>query len=165
VQGLGKPPSFLGVLSAGLGAGSILASLVSGRLLRRLGEGWLLVLGAANFGLGNGLRASAVLSLAVLGSVVLGFALPWVFLALLNVAQRLTPAELQGRVSAAVTLIFFGPQAPLQAVGALAIKDFSYRQLYLAAAALALVTMVGFVWADRRDRVLRLSSGRDRSPG
>ncbi|HLH99603.1 MAG TPA: hypothetical protein VKV06_02385, partial [Acidimicrobiales bacterium] len=95
---------------------------MSGRLLRRLGEGWLLVLGAANFGLGNGLRASAVLSLAVLGSVVLGFALPWVFLALLNVAQRLTPAELQGRVSAAVTLIFFGPQAPLQAVGALAIK-------------------------------------------
>lgn len=97
--------------------------------------------------------------------MVLGFALPWIFLALLNVAQRVTPAELQGRVSAAIMLAFFGPEAPLQAVGALLIKDFSYQQLYLAAAALALATMAGFVWADRRDPVLRLSSERGRSPG
>lgn len=35
---MGEPPSFLGVLNAALGAGSIAASLLSGRLLARMGE-------------------------------------------------------------------------------------------------------------------------------
>jgi Major Facilitator Superfamily len=56
VQGVGEPPSFLGVFSAGLGAGSIVASMVSGRLLRSAGERWLAVLGMANFALGNATR-------------------------------------------------------------------------------------------------------------
>jgi hypothetical protein len=47
VQAAGEPPAFLGVLSAGLGAGSIAASMVSGRLLRSAGERWLAVLGMA----------------------------------------------------------------------------------------------------------------------
>jgi Na+/melibiose symporter-like transporter len=149
VQGVGEPPSFLGVFSAGLGAGSIAASLVSGRLLRSGGERRLAVLGMANFALGNALRATGWLPLAIAGSVVLGFALPWLFLALLNLAQRCTPPELQGRVSAAVTLVFFGPQAPLQAVGALAIRYATYRQLCLAGAAVAVATAIVFTWTGR----------------
>ncbi|MHB1431346.1 MAG: hypothetical protein ACYCVZ_04420, partial [Streptosporangiaceae bacterium] len=89
------------------------------------------------------------LPLAIAGSVVLGFALPWLFLALLNLAQRRTPPELQGRVSAAVTLAFFGPQAPLQALGAVAIRYLSYRQLYLAGAAIAMATALGFILVTR----------------
>ncbi len=150
VQGVGEPPSFLGVFSAGLGAGSIAASLVSGRLLRSVGERRLAVLGMANFALGNALRATGWLPLAIAGSVVHGFALPWLFLALLNLAQRSTPPELQGRVSAAVTLVFFGPQAPLQALGALAIRYASYRQLYLVGAAVAVATAIVFTWTGRR---------------
>jgi Major Facilitator Superfamily len=149
VQGVGEPPSFLGVFSAGLGAGSIVASLVSGRLLRSAGEKWLAVLGMANFALGNAMRATGWLPLAIAGSVVLGFALPWLFLALLNLAQRCTPPELQGRVSAAVTFAFFGPQAPLQALGALAIRYATYRQLYLAGAAVAVATAIVFIWTGR----------------
>jgi Na+/melibiose symporter-like transporter len=150
VQGVGEPPSFLGVFSAGLGAGSIVASLVSGRLLRSAGERWLAVLGMANFALGNAIRATGWLPLAIAGSVVLGFALPWLFLALLNLAQRCTPPELQGRVSAAVTLAFFGPQAPLQALGALAIRYATYQQLFLAGAAVAVATAIVFTWTSRR---------------
>ena len=150
VQGVGEPPSFLGVFSAGLGAGSIVASLVSGRLLRSVGEGWLAVLGMANFALGNAIRATGWLPLAVAGSVVLGFALPWLFLALLSLAQRCTPPELQGRVSAAVTLAFFGPQAPLQVLGAVAIRYATYQQLYLAGAAVAVATAIIFTWTGRR---------------
>jgi Na+/melibiose symporter-like transporter len=150
VQGVGEPPSFLGVFSAGLGAGSIAASVVSGRLLRSAGESWLAVLGMANFALGSAMRASGWLPLAIAGSVVLGFALPWIFLALLNLAQRCTPPELQGRVSAAVTLAFFGPQAPLQALGAVAIRYVSYRQLYLAGAAVAVAAAVGYAGTGRR---------------
>jgi len=152
VQGVGEPPSFLGVFSAGLGAGSIVASLVSGRLLRSVGERWLAVLGMANFALGNAMRATGWLPLAIAGSVVLGFALPWLFLALLNFAQRCTPPELQGRVSAAVTLVFFGPQAPLQALGALAIRYATYQQLYLAGAAVAAATAIVFTWTSRGQR-------------
>jgi Na+/melibiose symporter-like transporter len=150
VQGVGKPPSFLGVFSAGLGAGSIVASMVSGRLLRSAGERWLAVLGMANFALGNAMRATGWLPLAIVGSVLLGFALPWLFLALLNLAQRCTPPELQGRVSAAVMLVFFGPVAPLQALGALAIRFATYQQLYLAGSAVAVATAIVFTWTGRR---------------
>jgi hypothetical protein len=149
VQGVGEPPSFLGVFSAGLGAGSVVASLVSGRLLRSAGERWLAAAGMANFALGNAMRAAGWLPLAIAGSVVLGFALPWLFLALLNLAQRCTPPELQGRVSAAVILVFFGPQAPLQALGALAIRYATYQQLYLAGAGVAVATAIVFTWTSR----------------
>lgn len=149
VQGVGEPPSFLGVFSAGLGAGSIVASLVSGRLLRSSGESGLAVLGMVNFALGNAMRATGWLPLAIAGSVVLGFALPWLFLALLSLTQRCTPPELQGRVSAAVILAFFGPQAPLQALGALAIRYATYQQLYVAGAAVAVATAIVFSCTGR----------------
>jgi hypothetical protein len=96
------------------------------------------------------MRATGWLPLAITGSIVLGFALPWLFLALLSLAQRCTPPELQGRVSAAVTLAFFGPQAPLQALGALAIRYASYQQLYLAGAGVAVATATVFTWTSRR---------------
>jgi hypothetical protein len=124
--------------------------VASGRLLRSAGEKWLAVLGMANFALGNVMRAAGWLPLAIAGSIVLGFALPWLFLALLNLAQRCTPPELQGRVSAAVLLVFFGPQAPLQALGALAIRYASYQQLYLAGAGVAVATATIYAWASRR---------------
>jgi hypothetical protein len=142
VEAVGQRPAFLGVFSAGLGGGSIVASLVSSRVLRRTGEKWLAIFGMINFAAGTGLRASGMLVPALVGTVVLGFGLPWVFLAVLNLAQRLTPLPLQGRVSAAVALAMFGPQAPLQAVGSLAIGWFSYRQLYVVTAVASLVCAV-----------------------
>ena len=139
VEAVGQRPAFLGVFSAGLGGGSIVASLVSGRVLRRTGEEWLAIFGMVNFAAGPALRATGMLVPALIGTVVLGFALPWVFLAVLNLAERLTPLSLQGRVSAAVMLAMFGPQAPLQALGSLAIRYVSYRQVYIATAAAALL--------------------------
>lgn len=152
VQAVGEKPAFLGVLSACLGGGSIVASLVSSHMLRHLGEGWLAVLGMIDFAAGSALRATGVLAFAVAGTVVLGFALPWVFLAVVNLAQRLTPLSLQGRVSAAVTLAMFGPQAPMQALGSLAIRYGTYRQLYSAGAAMALVSAAYLLWATSRRR-------------
>lgn len=139
VQATGEPPAFLGVFSACLGGGSVAASLASSRILRRVGEGWLAVFGMADFAAGSALRATGVLGWALAGTVVLGFALPWVFLAVINLAQRVTPTELQGRVSAAVTLAMFGPQAPMQALGSLAIRYATFRQLYALGAIAALV--------------------------
>src|SRR5262249_61125328 len=80
---------------------------------------------------------------------LLALRLPWLFLALWSLARRCTPPELQGRVSAAVTLVFFGPQAPLQALGALAIRYATYQQLYVAGAAVAVATAIVFSWSGR----------------
>jgi MFS family permease len=150
IQAIGEPPAFLGVLSAGLGAGSIVASLVSSRLLRRLGEDRLAVLGMINFVISAVLRATGNLPCAVIAAVVGGFALPWTFLAILSLAQRLTPLDRQGRVSALVTLVLFGPQAPMQALGSLAIRYLTYRQVYLVGAALAVVATGALVVLTRR---------------
>ena len=143
VTAVGRRPAFLGVFAGLLGTGSIVASLVSGRLLARIGERRLARLGLINFALGDVLAATGTLPCALLGYVVLGFALPWVFLATLNLAQRLTPNSLQGRTSAAITLLLFGPQAPMQALGALLIGPVGFRPIYIATAATAVVLAVG----------------------
>lgn len=131
VQGVGEHPAFLGVFSALLGAGSIVASLTAGRIINRAGELTLALIGLVNFALGNLLRADHSLPAALAGSVVLGFALPYVFLATLNVAQRATPEDLQGRVSAALLFALFGPQALVQTIGSALIAHVSYVEIYL----------------------------------
>jgi hypothetical protein len=101
------------------------------RVLRRFGEYRLAVAGLVDLTVGTLLYSTGWLPAALLGSLVLGFALPWLFLAVLAITQRETPKRLQGQVSAAIIFALFGPQAALQALGAFAITEFSYRQLYL----------------------------------
>jgi MFS family permease len=148
VQGVGQHPAFLGVFTALLGAGSIIASLTAGRLIARVGERRLAVIGLLNFAAGNVLRADHWLPAALLGSLVLGFALPYVFLATLNVAQRQTPNRLQGRISAALTLALFGPQALAQAIGSALIAHSSYIAIYLGSAAASLA-IAGWLARER----------------
>ncbi len=101
VTAVGRPPAYLGVFSALLGAGSILASLTSSRVINRFGLGPLALAGLAAFTIGTALRTMPTLPTTWAGSIVLGFALPWVFLAALTAAQQLTPDHLQGRVAPA----------------------------------------------------------------
>jgi MFS family permease len=149
VIGIGERPAFLGVLAAALGAGSIVAALISGRLIRRVGERGLALAGIANFAAGDLLYATGWLPAALLGAFVLGFALPWAYLAALNIAQSRTPDNVQGRVAAAITLALFGPQAPLQALGALAIAHAGYSAIYVgsAIAAVALAAWLALTGA------------------
>jgi MFS family permease len=165
VQALGRSPSFLGVLAAGLGAGSIVASLTSGRVLARFGEPGLLVAGLANYAIGSAVRCIPSSVAAVLGSVILGFALPWVFLAILNASQRLTPQHLQGRVSAAVSLVFFGPQTAMLAIGSAAITVLNYRTIYLGSAAVAAALMVIALSTTRTEPDPAASLRQDESDG
>ena len=151
VTAVGERAAFLGVFSAVLGAGSIVAALTSGAVLARIGDRGLALAGLVDFVAGNLLRATGSLPLALAGTFVLGFALPWAFLAVLNIAQRETPPELQGRVSAAVTLALFGPQAPLQALGSVAIAVFSFAEIYVAGSLAALAIAV---WLATRPRIL-----------
>jgi len=137
VIAIGERPAFLGVLAALLGAGSVAAALFSRRMIGRIGERGLALAGLVNFAAGDLLLATGWLPAALAGELVLGFALPWAFLAALNISQTRTPDRLQGRVAAAITLALFGPQAPLQALGAFAIERATFTEIYLASAAAA----------------------------
>jgi MFS family permease len=150
VDALHRPPSFLGVLTGALGAGSIIASLTSGSLIKRIGERRLALLGLVDCVLGNLLRIIASTPAALVGSFVLGFALPWTVVAVINFAQRITPDALQGRVAAAITLALFAHQPLAHAAGAVAIARLDYRTIYLGIAVAILGTLV---WYQRVSRV------------
>ncbi|MFB7137765.1 MFS transporter [Streptomyces sp. NPDC056237] len=153
VAGLHRPPSYLGVLTALLGAASVLASLVSPRVIARVGLDTLTLLGLAAFAGGSILRTLPWMPPVWFGSFLLGFALPWVFLAALNAGQQMTPTHLQGRVAAATTLLIFGPQAPAQAIGSLLIAHVSYQSIYVASAVAAVALAIVLAHAARRSSV------------
>lgn len=151
VDAMGRAPSFLGVITATVGAGSIAAGVVSSRLVRRFGEPRLLLLGLADSVFGYLLLATGALPGVLIGALLLGFALPWVVIAVINLGQRLTPPHLQGRVAAATALLLFAPQPVTQLAGAAAIAVVDYWGLYLTAAGVALVNLaVAGVLCTRR---------------
>ncbi len=136
---LHRPPSFLGVFTSVYGAGAIIGGLVSSRVLRRWDEARLTALGLLNGAAGYLLAATPWLPAALLGWFVRGFALPWIVVAAITLAQRLTPMNLQGRVSAAITFLLFAPQPLAQAVGAAVIAHVDFRLVYAVVAASGLI--------------------------
>jgi MFS family permease len=147
VDALGRSPSFLGVVMAALGAGSIIAGILSGPFIGRLGETRLLELGLVNAFVGYACMATGLLPIVLTGAFVLGFALPWCVIAVVNLGQRSTPLALQGRVGAATSMMLFAPQPLSQLSGAAAVQVVDYRVLYSVAAALAAVNLACVVLA------------------
>jgi MFS family permease len=142
VDALGRSASFLGVITGALGAGSIVAGLLSARVISRYGEVTLLMLRLGDSAVGYLLLATGWLPGILSGAVLLGFALPWSVIALINLGQRVTPVDLQGRVAAATGLLLFAPQPLAQLAGAAAIRTTDYRVLYLIVAGVALLNLI-----------------------
>jgi MFS family permease len=144
VDALGRAPSFLGVITGLIGAGSIVAGLTSARLIRRHGEPALLALGLSNGCIGYALLATGRLPLVLVGGFVMGFALPWTVIAVVNLGQRLTPIHLQGRVASATGLLLFAPQpfSHLLGAGGITVADYSTVFLTVSAASAANLTIV-----------------------
>ncbi|MDW5325968.1 MFS transporter [Plantactinospora sp. KLBMP9567] len=117
-EDLHQPGAFVGVLSSGQGAGSLLGGLVVGRLLRTRGSLAVGVLGAALFALGTLGRAVPWSPAAVACSVVVGIGLPWTLVAAVTAVQSRTPEALLGRVSGSVNTLLFAPVAIATPVGA-----------------------------------------------
>jgi MFS family permease len=130
--------AFLGVFTSVYGCGAIIGGLASTRVMRRWDERRLAALGMVNGTVGYLLLAAPWLPLALTGSFVRGFALPWAVVAAYTLAQRLTPANLQGRVAAALSFTVFATQPLAQALGAALIGYADYRLLYAGAAAVGL---------------------------
>lgn len=117
-----------------------MAGLTSSRMITRLGEARLAVIGLLDGTVGSLLVWTGWLPTAIAGFAVLGFALPWTVLAVINLTQRLTPDPLQGRVAALVTLALFGPLPVTQAIGSAIIGPLGYRTVYLLVGAFFLLT-------------------------
>jgi hypothetical protein len=105
-EGLHRPPSFIGVLSALQGVGAIAGGLTAARLLRRLGDGRLVGAGLAGFASGTALLVAPTLPLVLFGMGVAGVGISWAVVAFRTTIQQRTPEHLQGRVySTAVTVV------------------------------------------------------------
>ncbi|WP_225805309.1 MFS transporter [Streptomyces sp. NK15101] len=117
--GLGHAPAYAGVLYAVQGAGSVLAGLVTGPLLRRIPERALAGAGLALFAVAVGVRGALPYeATALAASAVIGLGMPWVLVAVMTAVQREAPAEAVGRMAATSHTLVMAPNALAIALGA-----------------------------------------------
>ncbi|MFF9068819.1 MFS transporter [Streptomyces sp. NPDC014891] len=140
-RGLGHAPAYAGVLYAVQGAGSVLAGLLTGPLLRRMSERTLAVCGLALFSVAAGVRALPYEATALAASAVIGLGLPWVLVAVATAVQRVAPATAVGRVAATAHTLVMAPNALALALGAGLVALVDVRVL------LPLLAIAGTGWA------------------
>lgn len=140
-RGLGHDPAYAGVLYAVQGAGSVLAGLVAGPLLRRVPERAVAAVGLALFAAAVGVRALPYEATALAASAVIGLGLPWVLVATVTAVQREAPAEALGRVAATANTLVLAPNALALALGAGLVAVIDVRVL------LPVLAVAGTAWA------------------
>lgn len=126
-QSLHRPASFIGVLSAFQGIGSIAGGLTAAMLLKRIGDLRLTGLGVLVFGLGDGMLLVPRLAVIAPAAAVAGVGIVWAVVSLATAYQRRSPSEVQGRVAAAANMLFSVPQTISIALGALLVTLIDYR--------------------------------------
>lgn len=143
VDSLGRPVTFLGVLSTVQGVGAVAAGIAVTALIGRLGEVRVFVAALAGCSVAVALCAVAVLPV-VLGAVaVVGAALPALIVSTVTALQHRTPNELMGRVSAAFDLATGLPYVASIGIGALLVSALDYRVILLGMA-LGLAAAAGY---------------------
>ncbi|MBT2443398.1 MFS transporter [Streptomyces sp. ISL-36] len=164
--GLGRSPAYAGVLYAVQGAGSVVAGLTVGPLLRRVPERLVSAAGLALFAAAAGVRAVPHDGVALAASAVIGLGLPWVLVAAMAAVQRETPADTVGRAAATTNTLVFVPNALALAAGAGLVAVLDIRVLLPLAGAAGLVGAAALAMrgADRtRDRSHGTTATADRA--
>jgi MFS family permease len=140
-EGLGHSPSYVGLLYVTQGAGSVLIGLVSGPLLRRLGERRFAVYGIALTAVAVALRAIPADPVVLLCSGAIGVGLPCVLIATYTAVQRETPPPLLGRATATTNTLLYAPNALGLALGAALTELTNYQALLPTLALTRLLTL------------------------
>jgi MFS family permease len=114
---LGLTERGVGLSYVALGAGTVLASAVGFRLVRRIGNGTTLVLGFAISGMGWLMLAMAPLNLfGVVAYVVMLFSFGagavFIFINFLSLRQSVTPAPMLGRMTSTMRWLILIPAGP-----------------------------------------------------
>ncbi|MER5638846.1 MFS transporter [Kitasatospora sp. NPDC002227] len=131
-QGLHKAAAFVGVLTVGKGIGSVLGGILGMRVLKKLGNGreaMLTVYGLALMALGCAILMLPGVVLAMVGVFVIGLGIPGAVVGLYTSMQRYSPANLQGRVASAASMLATTPQVLAVATSAALIASVDYRVL------------------------------------
>ncbi|AUG75717.1 MFS transporter [Kitasatospora sp. MMS16-BH015] len=131
-QGLHRAAAFVGWLTAAKGLGSVLGGVLGMRVLKRLGPGResaLTVRGLSLMAAGCAILVLPGVVLALLGVFVIGLGIPGAVVGLYTSMQRYSPAHLQGRVSAAASMLATTPQVLAVATSAALIASVDYRVL------------------------------------
>ena len=148
-QGLHRSPPFLGVLTTLQGAGALVGGALAAPVMQRAGERALVAAGLAACAGAALLLITAWLPLVLVAMAAIGLCIVWINVGAITLIQRCTPADLLGRVDAALEFAIIVPQAASIAAGAALIAVVNYRILLLAMAA-----VIGFsagYLASRRD--------------
>jgi len=130
--GLHRPPSFFGVYGSTQGAGAIVGGVALAWITRRAGVARTVGVALAGFALGAVAYLTDSIVACLVGAVVDGASLVWLVAASGTAMQRYSPPRLQGRVSAAWTMLVLTPQTLSIAAGAILITVVNYRLLLLA---------------------------------
>lgn len=133
-EGLGRPPSFMGVLLSIEGVGAVAGALSAPWVMRRLGETRLVAVGMLVITAAILTLTTANLTWVVTGSLLFGAGLPWVMIGYSTLLQRRTPPVLMGRVALAAEVVIGLPSTLSIGAGALLIAVVDYRLLLVAAA-------------------------------
>jgi MFS family permease len=128
-QGLGRPPTFVGVLGSVMGVGALAGGLTAARAVRRLGDGPTLAVGLLIAAVGYLALATSSLPLVLAGVIVTGFGIPWAVVAFMTSLQTRTPQHLQGRAFSAADAAVTVPQTLSIALGAALVAVVDYRLL------------------------------------
>ncbi|WP_432103009.1 MFS transporter [Streptomyces sp. bgisy091] len=149
---LGRPPAYAGVLYAFQGAGSVVAGLLAGPLLRRMPERTFAAAGIAVFAVAVGARALGGDLVALGASTAIGAGLPCVLIAAMTAVQRETPDAVLGRTAAAAGTVMTVPNAMALAGGAGLVAVVDVRLLLPSAALLGLATAAWLCPGRRKPR-------------
>ncbi|MEW2394995.1 MFS transporter [Streptomyces sp. NPDC046862] len=148
VEALGHSPAYAGVLYVAQGVGSVAVGLLSGPLMRRLGERRFAACGIALTAVAVGVRAVPSDVVALGAGAAVGVGLPCVLVAALTAVQRETPGPLLGRAAGTANTLLFAPTAVGLAVGAGLVEIVALQPLL---AGLGLATLLP-AWHLRRPR-------------
>jgi hypothetical protein len=158
-RGLGLGEQAIGLCYAGLGLGTLLASLAGHRLSQRFGPGPAIVIGISACGLGwilpwlvpvgmGGVLAfAAMLMLTGVGGVL-------VFINFLALRQAVTPAPMLGRMTSTMRWLILLPAGPGAVLGGWIGEHLGLPAALGAAGAAALV-LAGLAWRSGLIRGLR----------
>jgi MFS family permease len=127
IDGLHHSAPFVGVLDTFQGVGAIAGGLTAALLMRRIGDVRLTGLGLTLFAVACFGFLIPSLGSVLPAVVVFGAGIAWVVIAATTAYQRRSPQEIQGRVSAAMNMLFSVPQTASIALGAALVTLIDYR--------------------------------------